>query len=111
MVHIGEKIKTVVHQKGMKITELAKRINKTPPTIYDIFERENVDTGLLMDIGEALSHDFFQYYQVMSNNVNEPSVQYGAPVTGQNMYLSITINNVPANEAGNLIQKLKKYIE
>ena len=111
MIHIGNKIQQIVNEKGIKITEIAKRLNRTSQSMYDIFNKENINTALLMDISEALSHDFFQYYQVMSNNVNEPSVQYGAPVTGQNMYLSITINNVPANEAGNLIQKLKKYIE
>jgi hypothetical protein len=110
MIHIGEKIKTVIHQKGMKITELAKRINKTPPTIYDIFERENVDTGLLMDIGEALQYDFFQHFKPEKLMVNEDQVLYQVP-DNKNMYLSITINNVPVGEATQIIQKLKQYIQ
>ena len=61
-VHIGAKIKQVAKQKGMKVTELAKRINTTRENIYSIFKRRTIDTGLLDKFCRSLDHDFYQYF-------------------------------------------------
>lgn len=76
MIHIGEKIREVVHQKRIQVTELARTINKSRTVLYDIFERETIDTGLLMSISKALDHNFFYYY-ISGSALKEPALSYG----------------------------------
>lgn len=61
-VHIGGKIKKVFKKRGMTVSELGRRINKSRENVYSIFRRKTVDTGLLQKISEVLEHDFFHYY-------------------------------------------------
>lgn len=62
MVHIGQKIKKTVSEQRIPVKEFALKINKSRTVVYNIFERETIDTGLLDVIGIALKHNFFQYY-------------------------------------------------
>jgi transcriptional regulator with XRE-family HTH domain len=57
---IGQIIKEHVKQQRMSVTEFAKEINVERSNAYNIFERENIDTGLLKKIGQILEYDFFQ---------------------------------------------------
>lgn len=61
-IHIGKKIKEVWKESRMKGTEFAALINRDRQVIYDIFDRETIDTGLLLTISKVLHHDFFLYY-------------------------------------------------
>ncbi len=61
-VHIGKKIKEVVNQSHYSVTDFAALINKSRTVVYNIFERDTLDTGLLQKIGEVLKHNFFNYY-------------------------------------------------
>ena len=61
-VHIGNKIKQVATQRGVRITEFAAQINTTRANVYSIFKRKTIDTGLLEKVARVLEHDFFQYY-------------------------------------------------
>lgn len=77
-IHIGRKIKEAFKASRLKGTEFAKAINKDRQVIYDIFERETIDTGLLRKIGEVLKHDFFSYYRLdHSPNLSEKNPNYG----------------------------------
>jgi len=58
--HIGQQIKIVIEQKGITITEFAKRINKSRENVYSIFTRKTIDTGLLAVISDVLDYDFFK---------------------------------------------------
>jgi hypothetical protein len=62
-VHIGNKIKEVLDSTGMSVTSFASKINMSRPNVYDVFDRENMDTGLLLQISKVLDHDFFNYYR------------------------------------------------
>jgi hypothetical protein len=62
IVHIGNKIKSVVVKQGITVSEFGRRINKSRENIYSIFKRKTIDTGLLMTISKVLVHDFFEYY-------------------------------------------------
>lgn len=44
----------------MSIAEFATRINRTRPTVYDIFNRKSIDTDLLIRISEVLHYDFLR---------------------------------------------------
>jgi transcriptional regulator with XRE-family HTH domain len=61
-IHIGKKIKARVEERGMNVTEFAKRLGRTSQSVYHIFGSASIDTALLQDIGEVLETDFFRFY-------------------------------------------------
>ncbi len=61
-VHIGIIIKSLVKKKGISVTEFAKRINYTRRNIYEIFEKDTIDTGLLQKISKVLEVNIFINY-------------------------------------------------
>lgn len=61
-VHIGKKIKEEVYKQRLPVSLFAKKISRSRNVVYDIFERESVDTDLLNKIGKVLNCDFFSLY-------------------------------------------------
>ena len=61
-IHIGKKIKEELHKQGISVSTFAKKINRSRNVVYDIFERESIDTSLLNKIGLVLRLDFFSIY-------------------------------------------------
>ena len=59
-VHIGSIIRTKLEESQLSIAEFAERINRTRPTVYDIFNRKSIDTDLLIKISEVLGYNFLQ---------------------------------------------------
>lgn len=57
-IHIGQLIKSVFDESGMSIAEFARRINCERTNIYKIFARKSIDVGLLVNISNALQHNF-----------------------------------------------------
>jgi hypothetical protein len=76
-VHIGKKIKEVLKQSRMGATEFGAAINKSRTVVYDIFERDTIDTGLLQKISTVLDHNFFNYYGHDLPQVKDDSASYG----------------------------------
>jgi len=62
MVPIGKEIQNQVHLKRMQVTKLAQVLNTNRNNIYDIYERESIDTALLCKLCKALDHNFFYLY-------------------------------------------------
>ncbi len=63
----------------MPVQDFAHAISRSRTVVYDIFERETIDTGLLLKISEVLGYDFFRYYKpkvVVSSVVNESAAEY-----------------------------------
>jgi len=58
MQHRGEIIRKAVTGSGISITVLAKRLNKSRRTIYNIFDSNNVSLELILEIGRIIHHDF-----------------------------------------------------
>lgn len=54
-MHIGQRIKELLTQKEISITAAAEAIGKTRQTMYDLFEKPNVGTDVLV----RLSNKFF----------------------------------------------------
>ena len=61
-IHIGSIIKQELYKQGISVSTFAKKINRSRNVVYDIFERESVDTALLNKIGLILHSDFFSLY-------------------------------------------------
>jgi transcriptional regulator with XRE-family HTH domain len=57
--HIGKAILEKLKKSGMSKSEFARRINKSPQNVQDIFTRQSIDTMLLSDISNALEFNFF----------------------------------------------------
>lgn len=53
---IGNKLSDLLSERHMTVTELARKINVAPTTIYSIIQRNNkkVDIDVLLDIADIL---------------------------------------------------------
>lgn len=61
-MHIGKKIREAVKKSGMSVTDFAAKINYSRRNIYSIFEKESIDTSLLVKVSAVLEQDFFSHY-------------------------------------------------
>ena len=79
MQSIGKIIESKLREKGISVSEFARRINTNRNNVYDIFRRDSVDTQLLQKISAVLDYDFFQYFNMdtnpNTNMVEEPTVK------------------------------------
>ena len=83
-IHIGKKIKDELYKQDISIIAFAKKINRSRNVVYDIFERESIDTALLNKIGLILRLDFFSVYseqkeykkEGIQSTVREDRAQY-----------------------------------
>lgn len=70
-IHIGKKIREEVDRQNIPITDFARKISRSRNVVYDIFERESVDTDLLNKIGKVLNCDFFSIYSSQKEYAQE----------------------------------------
>jgi transcriptional regulator with XRE-family HTH domain len=84
-IHIGKKIKEEMYKQRISVSAFSKKISRSRNVVYDIFERESVDTDLLNKIGKVLNCDFFSLYSaqkeythegVKTFNLREPEINY-----------------------------------
>jgi transcriptional regulator with XRE-family HTH domain len=61
-IHIGKIIKGLVKSKGMSVTKFADAISYSRRNVYEIFDRETIDTGLLQRISKVLEQNLFLHY-------------------------------------------------
>ena len=110
MVHIGQKIQELVQQLNMPITEFASKINKSRTVVYNIFERQTIDTGLLYTISEALEFNFFKLYFENETMANDPVEKYGK-AQQQDVARQLSVYKKELDNAIEEINKLKKAIQ
>jgi transcriptional regulator with XRE-family HTH domain len=86
VIHIGKKVKEELYAQGISVTVFAKKISRSRNVVYDIFERESIDTNLLNKIAKVLNVDFFSLYSSQKEfsldtikhfNSGEPPSTYG----------------------------------
>lgn len=58
-MHIGKRIKNVLVERGMTVSQFADSIPCTRENAYKIFQKNNINTGLLLSICKILKYDFF----------------------------------------------------
>lgn len=63
MIHIGKEIQHRLYKEGKSVIWLAQQLSCTRSNIYKIFEKQSIDTDLLLRISNILHHDFFTLYQ------------------------------------------------
>ena len=59
-MHIGEKINEVMTPQRVSVISVAKEIECERTNIYNIFERESINSGLLQKFCQILQYDFFK---------------------------------------------------
>lgn len=62
MVNIGAIIKRELLLQERSVAWFAKKLCCERANIYRIFNKQSLDTELLLRISLILNHDFFQYY-------------------------------------------------
>ena len=75
-IHIGKKIKEELQKQHMPVSLFAQKINRSRNVVYDIFERESIDTALLNKISRVLNCDFFSAYSSQKEYVTENLKSY-----------------------------------
>ncbi len=78
-IHIGKLVKQAIKMRGMKVSELARRINTSRENMYGIFRRQSIDTVLLQKLSTALDVNFFEHYQpnaIENSKLSEPLIPY-----------------------------------
>ena len=68
-MHIGNKIKEEVSKRNISVTDFAKLINKSRPYTYSIFEKENIDTELLIHISSVLNLSPASFFEDITPSV------------------------------------------
>ena len=63
-IHIGKMIKAVFDESGLSVAELARRIHTARSNVYFIFERPSIDMNQLLDLCDALNHNFLDDIQI-----------------------------------------------
>lgn len=61
-VHIGNEIRETLENRSIGVSDFARKIGLSRNVVYNIFERESINTELLYRISKVLKHDFFKYY-------------------------------------------------
>lgn len=79
-IHIGHKIKEELYAQGISVSVFAKQINRSRNVVYNIFERESIDTDLLNKIAKILNCDFFSLYSSQKELSRENIRHYSEPL-------------------------------
>jgi plasmid maintenance system antidote protein VapI len=61
-IHIGNIIKKEISSSGISVTDFANKINYSRRNLYEIFEKETIDTGVLIKISKVLGTNLFVHY-------------------------------------------------
>jgi predicted transcriptional regulator len=75
-VHIGNVIREKVESSSLSIADFASMINRTRPTVYDIFERSSIDIDLLLRISEVLHYNFLKEVYLKEDGVDKERNDY-----------------------------------
>ncbi len=70
MLQIGERIRRRLDEQNETVVWLSRQLSCSRTNVYKIFEKSNLDTGLLMRISTILKYDFFKLYseELRKNN-------------------------------------------
>lgn len=61
-IKLGEHIKRVLDARKMKLKDFAEDLGMVRQNVYRIFEKDSIETELLVRISTVLNHNFFLYF-------------------------------------------------
>ena len=59
-MHIGQRIREIVRHRGCSVAWLARGLHTVRGNVYDMFERESMDTKLLCRLSVLLNYNFLR---------------------------------------------------
>lgn len=62
MIHIGQQIKEELHRQERSVSWLARKLVCDRSTVYAIFDRQSINTDVLLQISRILNVNFFEIY-------------------------------------------------
>ena len=77
MIDIRERVKELCKQRGISENELAKRIEKPQPTLYDTLRRGNPKISLVADIAAFFGMTLSEFMQ--DERHQEPAFTFSLP--------------------------------
>jgi len=98
MAHKGEIVEKAVRASGIKLTELAKKMNLSRRHLYNLFEDPDLSVEYIYKIGKIIHYDFTNeiksYFKSSSaqiiENVNDDFLPYGEKLEyWKNKYLEL----------------------
>lgn len=107
---IGERIKAIFDARQMKLKDFAEEIGVARQNIYRIFEKDSIDTDLLIKISSVLDHNFFMYFESNESNKKTGSSQFDKGET-ESLQKELDFINNELRLAKKEIDYLKKIID
>lgn len=77
-MHIGEAIRKELERQEKTVVWLAEQIPCHRTNVYRIFEKDSIDTRILMRISNILDHDFFIDHSIELKEKNSGSAKKDA---------------------------------
>jgi hypothetical protein len=74
-MHIGRAIKNRLREIGKSVVCFSRELPCSRANVYLIFEKNSIDTDLLMRISRILDFDFFELYSRELKNKNNSKCQ------------------------------------
>lgn len=102
-MHIGHLIKEVFDETGISVAEFARRINCARPNVYSIFERYDIGVEQLLDISEALDHNFLDDVQLKSG--------LDSQLQTRQLHISMNLDTCSAEKAERISSLLKELVD
>ena len=65
---IGEKIKNLCERDNISLAELARRLGKTRPAIYEMVEKEDINTSILRDCSKIFNTPISYFFDENPEN-------------------------------------------
>ena len=109
---IGLIIKELMIKQNIEVAELAKRLGKTKQAVYDILDKEDVNTSLLRELSSIFNVPIAIFFDNSVNN-NQYNIGDNSVVVGQNNTIdTLNLENKEKLENALLeIKHLKAVIE
>jgi predicted transcriptional regulator len=93
-VHIGQEIEKIYKERGIKLSVFAKQIGTVPRNVYRIFEKEDINTDLLITIGSILNFNFFKCFVSNDENIlNETQAAYNKEQRKTKILIELELDN------------------
>lgn len=103
-MNIGLKIKELASKEKLTLADLAKRLGKTKQAVYEMVEKEDVNTAILKKLCNEFNVPINYFFEDNS----------GMSVTANNNSQAVGIGNITRNDGQAEISLLKeriKYLE
>ncbi len=70
-VHLGQFIQEKLNTSGYTVTEFAEKIGLSRPAVYQMFNKQSIDSDLLVRISLLLKENFVKHvYQLVEDNLH-----------------------------------------